>query len=220
MMVSYELAFDSGFEWVKGGKLPGLRGGLNSTGCSGGNQADGLSCFSTRLMWRKDGAGEVYAYIPTPNSLCSQKSVTCNSDYGVSFQRGSFGFNPASGQWMRLTLFVQLNNPPTIDNGVVQLYVNDVLAISQSNLQIRAADSVAANGFYFSTFFGGSDSSWATPVTTHTYFRNIRLWGSSSAANLTTLTNTSEGEPCLPRVSFVKMALSLLASIAGSVLYL
>jgi len=58
MMVSYELAFDSNFDWVKGGKLPGLRGGLNSTGCSGGNQADGLSCFSTRLMWRREGAGE------------------------------------------------------------------------------------------------------------------------------------------------------------------
>ena len=115
MMVSYELAFDSNFDWVKGGKLPGLRGGLNSTGCSGGNQADGLSCFSTRLMWRKDGAGEgmylsdlfeplpyisasVYAYIPTSSSLCSQKSVTCNSDYGVSIQRGNFGFSVASGQ--------------------------------------------------------------------------------------------------------------------------
>jgi hypothetical protein len=58
MMVSYELAFGDNFDWVKGGKLPGLRGGLNSTGCSGGNQADGTSCFSTRLMWRRDGAGE------------------------------------------------------------------------------------------------------------------------------------------------------------------
>jgi hypothetical protein len=58
MMVSYELAFDEGFDWVKGGKLPGIRGGLNSTGCSGGNKADGLDCFSSRLMWRKDGAGE------------------------------------------------------------------------------------------------------------------------------------------------------------------
>lgn len=58
MMVSYEVAFDAGFDWVKGGKLPGLRGGLNSTGCSGGNEATGLDCFSTRLMWRKNGAGE------------------------------------------------------------------------------------------------------------------------------------------------------------------
>ena len=58
MIVSYELAFDSGFDWVKGGKLPGLRGGLNSTGCSGGNKATGLDCFSSRLMWRKNGDGE------------------------------------------------------------------------------------------------------------------------------------------------------------------
>jgi hypothetical protein len=220
MMVSYELAFDSDFDWVKGGKLPGLRGGLNSTGCSGGNQADGLSCFSTRLMWRKDGSGEVYAYIPTPPSLCSKKSVTCNPDYGLSIQRGNFNFSIGGGQWMRLTLFVQLNNPPTVDNGYIQLYINDTLVISQSNLQIRAADSVAANGFYFSTFFGGSDSSWATPVTTHTYFRNIRLWGSSNnAVNLIT-TTTSGGHPSSLRTSTIKMLPSLLAFIAGSVLLL
>lgn len=57
MMVSYEVAFDKGFEWVKGGKLPGLRGG-SPNGCSGGNQADGTSCFSTRMMWRTSGQGE------------------------------------------------------------------------------------------------------------------------------------------------------------------
>ena len=53
MLVSYELAFDSGFDWVKGGKLPGLRGGPNITGSSGGKQPNGTDCFSTRLMWRK-----------------------------------------------------------------------------------------------------------------------------------------------------------------------
>lgn len=58
MMLNYEVAFDAGFNWVKGGKLPGIRGGLNSTGCSGGNQPDGKDCFSSRVMWRKNGAGE------------------------------------------------------------------------------------------------------------------------------------------------------------------
>lgn len=58
MMLSYEVAFDADFDWVKGGKLPGLRGGLNSTGCSGGKEATGKDCFSTRLMWRADGLGE------------------------------------------------------------------------------------------------------------------------------------------------------------------
>lgn len=44
--------------WNKGGKLPGLRGGPETHGCSGGNATDGTSCFSTRLMWRTSGSGE------------------------------------------------------------------------------------------------------------------------------------------------------------------
>jgi hypothetical protein len=58
MMLSYEIAFDSSFNWVKGGKVPGLRGGPNPDGCSGGNKPNGSDCFSARLMWRKNGAGE------------------------------------------------------------------------------------------------------------------------------------------------------------------
>ncbi|KAF5355082.1 hypothetical protein D9756_005284 [Leucocoprinus leucothites] len=184
MLLSYEMAFDSDFNWVKGGKLPGLRGGLESSGCSGGDSVpNGKDCFSSRVMWRKFAEGEVYAYIPTPNGLCDAKDVICNSDFGTSFNRGSFGFLP--GRWLRLAMLVQLNNPPHIANGQIQLYYNDRLAISQTGLQIRAADSLAINGLYFSTFFGGSDKSWATPTTQHTYFRNIQMWGSSAMSNLT-----------------------------------
>ncbi|KAF4620808.1 hypothetical protein D9613_000690 [Agrocybe pediades] len=211
MMVSYELAFDKGFDFVKGGKLPGLRGGLNSTGCSGGNKATGLDCFSARLMWRKNGGGEIYAYIPTPNNLCSEKSITCNSDFGVSIERNSFSF--VSGQWVRVTLLVQLNNPPNIANGQMSLYFNDLLAVNQQGLQIRAADDVAANGFYFSTFFGGSDTSWATPVTTYTYFRNVRLWGSNAPSNLT---GSLVNDGSFNYQSSMTLVLTLLAIVAGS----
>jgi len=184
MLLSYEVAFDSSFDWVKGGKLPGLRGGFNSTGCSGGDRApNGKDCFSSRVMWRKFAAGEDYAYIPSPNDLCKQKDVTCNTDFGISFQRGSFGF--LSGTWLRISMLVQLNNPPNIANGQIQLYYNDRLAVSKQGLQIRASDTLFINGLFFSTFFGGSDDSWATPKTQHTYFRNIRLWGSSATSNLT-----------------------------------
>jgi hypothetical protein len=58
MLASYEVAFDWGFDWVQGGKLPGLRGGLDSTGCSGGNEATSQDCFSSRLMWRQNAEGE------------------------------------------------------------------------------------------------------------------------------------------------------------------
>jgi len=213
MMVTYEVAFDAGFDWVKGGKLPGIRGGLNSSGCSGGNKADGQDCFSSRLMWRMNGAAEVYAYIPTPNNLCSNKAIICNSDFGVSIQRGAFAF--LSGQWSRITMLVQMNNPPDTANGNIAVYFNDNLAISQSNLQIRSANTVAANGLYLSTFFGGSDASWSTPVTTHTYFRNIRLWGSSATSNLTgqlVHNDAPTGQPIS-----TTLALLLLTVITGSV---
>jgi hypothetical protein len=67
MLVSYEVAFDAGFDWVKGGKLPGLRGGPDPNNCSGGNQANGTNCFSSRVMWRTDGKGEgQFGFFPSP----------------------------------------------------------------------------------------------------------------------------------------------------------
>ncbi|EJD02951.1 uncharacterized protein FOMMEDRAFT_140748 [Fomitiporia mediterranea MF3/22] len=182
MLVSYELAFDSGFDWVKGGKLPGIRGGPSVNGCEGGKEPNGTDCFSSRLMWRANGAGEVYAYIPKTNGICDSDDIKCNDDFGVSIQRGAFGF--AAGQWSRVSLLVQMNDPPGVSNGYVALYFNDILAISQKGVQFRKDNSVNPGGFFFSTFFGGDDSSWATPVDTHTYFRNIQMWGSSNPSTM------------------------------------
>jgi hypothetical protein len=180
MLLTYEVAFDTGFDFVKGGKLPGIRGGLNSTGCSGGSEADGSTCFSARVMWRTNGAGEIYAYIPETDGLCKEKNIICNSDFGISMSRGSFTFAP--GQWNSITLLVLLNDPSS-SNGVMQLYFNEDLTINQTGLQIRTDSSLMANGLFFSTFFGGSDSSFATPQTVHTYFRNLQLWGGSAESN-------------------------------------
>ena len=37
----------------------------------------------------------VYAYIPTPNNICSNGDFMCNSDgFGTSIDRGSFSFVP------------------------------------------------------------------------------------------------------------------------------
>lgn len=119
-----------------GGKLPGLRGGPDRFGCSGGNQTDGTGCFSTRLMWRQNGAGEgklsplphllkvhkadicvVYAYIPSTSSLCTQSNTICNSDFGVSLGRGGFSFT--TGQWQTIWLLVVLNDVGQ-SNGLIE----------------------------------------------------------------------------------------------------
>ncbi|KAB5596045.1 hypothetical protein CTheo_562 [Ceratobasidium theobromae] len=153
VVLSYEVAFDSGFDFVKGGKLPGLRGGPDVLGCSGGKQADGKSCFSTRLMWRTSGNGE----IPV---------------------RLAFHLHRVAGNLTAPT--------DNVANGQLQLFYNDLLAISQNGVQYRNSDDIASvSGLFFSTFFGGEDSSWASPKEQHTYFRNIRMWGSDAPSNMT-----------------------------------
>ena len=64
-----------------------------------------------------------------------------------------------------------------------RLYYNGVQAMSFQNLELRSASSLSGiNGMFFSTFFGGSDSSWATPEDQYTYFRNMQLFAGTGAA--------------------------------------
>ena len=119
LLLSYSVYFPADFDFVKGGKLPGLyssTGFMNSStgtidantdSCSGGagNEA-GKSCWSIRLMWRENGEGELYLYLPIQksgeydpcgiteagNNGKSRENWICNSDYGVSLGRGKFQF--------------------------------------------------------------------------------------------------------------------------------
>ncbi len=71
VVFAYSVLFEEGFEFVKGGKLPGIckssftfgvkgiltvRGdggtGDFAYGCTGGKQTDRCKCFNLRLMWR------------------------------------------------------------------------------------------------------------------------------------------------------------------------
>ncbi|KAF8326600.1 uncharacterized protein EI90DRAFT_3291304 [Cantharellus anzutake] len=177
MLVHYEVAFDPNFQWALGGKLPGLRGG-SLDGCSGGK--DSPDCFSVRLMWRADGKGEAYAYIAASTSFCAEKDVRCNEDgYGTSIDRGLFVF--VSSGWNEVDMIVQLNNPPNSANGIIQVYYNGLIAVNKTGLQIRSQDSITGiTGLFFSTFFGGNNASWESPIDQHAYFRNFQMWASES----------------------------------------
>lgn len=104
-------------------------------GCAGGEKTNGTSCFSSRLMWRDGGAGEgsflrglamsiwadfppVYAYLPELNNICAGSSVICDPEYGISLGRGQFTFQ--RGAWNDMALYVQLNNPSSASNGIIQ----------------------------------------------------------------------------------------------------
>jgi len=181
MQISYQVAFESGFQFVKGGKLPGLRGGVDR-GCDGGSNSD--TCFSTRFMWRTNGEGEAYVYTQGQKTLCQQSNVRCSDfGYGTSISRGSFSF--VAGAWNQVDMVVGLNNPVARSNGYITVYYNGALAINQTGMQIRSNSAVQnIQGMFFSTFFGGGDSSWESPSDQHTYFKNIQLFASDNPSNL------------------------------------
>lgn len=157
LRLSYYVRFADGFDFVKGGKLPGLFGGV---GASGGKIPDGTDGFSARLMWRRDGQGEVYAYLPTSET------------YGTSIGRGAWQFQP--GIWYKLEQELSLNTPGLTD-GEIRIWVNDSLVIEHQGVTFRTVDSLQIDGILFSTFFGGGDPSWATPQDTYVDFANFAV---------------------------------------------
>ncbi|KAI8980891.1 hypothetical protein BDB01DRAFT_796002 [Pilobolus umbonatus] len=170
-LLSYDLAFDSTFDWVKGGKLPGIYGGSPGRGCSGGGKSTGDNCFSVRLMWRSDGAGEAYGYMPVSQNQCKSKQIVCNNDYGISFSRGVIQFTRS--KWTRMEIYVKLNSGSDT-NGILQVWQDGSLMINQQHIQYRSNDDIGISSIMFSTFFGGGSVDYASTVDTATYFKNIQ----------------------------------------------
>lgn len=157
LWLSYFVRFQPGFDFVKGGKLPGMYGGSQTSGGRIPNGTDGLS---TRLMWRAGGEGEIYAYLPS------------SIKHGTSIGRGSWTFTP--GHWEKIVQYVRLNTPGRSD-GEIRLFVNGESVVDVQDLVFRTTRSLLIDGVFFSTFFGGSDQTWATPVTQHADFAGFRV---------------------------------------------
>lgn len=146
LYLQYYVRFPPDFDFVKGGKLPGLYGG---TVTGGQHIPDGTDGFSTRYMWRRGGDGEVYAYLPT-----SEK-------HGTSLGRGCWFFTP--GRWTAIQQRVRLNTPGETD-GEITVWQDGRQVLTQTGLTFRTTDDLKIDGLFFSTFFGGGDTSWASPV--------------------------------------------------------
>ncbi|KAI0303313.1 hypothetical protein B0F90DRAFT_1710040 [Multifurca ochricompacta] len=174
----YSVMFEEGWEWNRGGKLPGFYGGDNeevAMTCSGGRHDEG--CWSARLMWRREGAGEMYTYLP-PNFeenkvLCDLPPFsTCNPTYGTSVSRGSFHFK--AGDWTTVSQRVRLNDPGQA-NGELELFVDGTSVINASGLVLRDSHDGRIRGIEMQTFFGGSTSDWASPKDQKAYFSDFSV---------------------------------------------
>ncbi|EPQ55437.1 hypothetical protein GLOTRDRAFT_129709 [Gloeophyllum trabeum ATCC 11539] len=192
VLMEYEVLFEEGFAWGKGGKLPGMFGGVGDLayGCSGGRTKARCQCFDLRLMWRyaspspcststynpsrDNGQGELYAYLPltAPNAarMLAVPGSRPNGDYGFSVGRGAFGFE--GGRWTTVAQRVRLNDIGQ-ENGEVEVYIDGTSVISVQGLTLRDDAVSHVQGLHFQTFFGGSSPEWASPKDQRAWFAGV-----------------------------------------------
>lgn len=159
LYMSYWVRFDEDFDFVLGGKLPGL-GGANS-------YDDRTHEWSGRLMWREDGKAEFYIHVPVENDI----------DPGTRFWWNTEGFQAQfiPGQWHHIELRMKMNTPGQHD-GLMEGWFDGQKAATYSNFYFRseATGSASIAWMFFSTFFGGSSSSiWEATKDEHAWYDSL-----------------------------------------------
>ena len=108
-------------------------------------------------MWRTNGAGELYTYLPpdfTQNQVVCDipPFSTCNDVYGASIGRGSFSWKTGG----RTTIAQRLRlNDAGQSNGELELFVGGKSVINVGGLVISNSSEGRIRGMQFQTFFGG-----------------------------------------------------------------
>jgi hypothetical protein len=113
-------------------------------------------------MWRTGGAAEIYSYIST------------TTGYGDEYGKGNFNWR-ADGQWHTVSETITLNSPGQA-NGTAALAYDGVTYVNQTGLAITT-NATPITGLFFSTFYGGHDTTWSPTSTTHVDFQNFALSG-------------------------------------------
>ncbi len=164
---SYEVYFPPDFEFCRGGKLPGLS---SHKFVSGGRKWHDR--YSVRIMWRNEGRGEAYAYLPFKSPTYLQACTgSCSGSFGDSIGRGSFTFVP--GRWNKIALRTSLNTLG-LNDGFLEVFHNDILVIQIPRIVYRNWNMLTKY-IMFSTFYGGSTKDWAPVNENSATFRNFNV---------------------------------------------
>lgn len=160
----YRIKFEKGFNFKRGGKLPGLAGGTKPRG--GRHSKRG---FSARIMWREGGLIEQYVYAPTDKHGNFGRDLflySLNSKKIVPIK-----FKP--GKWYTIKTKIKMNKFKWKGNGYITCWVDGELALHQ-DIKLRSKESNhGIDTFIFTTFFGGGDKTWAPVKNERIYFDKI-----------------------------------------------
>jgi hypothetical protein len=153
--LDFFVKFDKSFEFNLGGKLPGLTsGGGDYTGGVVPTNGEG---WSARYMWSTNNA-ILYLYYVDQTSI-----------YGDNISTNQFF---EKDRWYRMTQEIVVNDADQY-NASIRVWLNGRMVIEKKNFRLRIAPNGLIDSFYFSTFFGGNDASWAPTVDCKTYFDDI-----------------------------------------------
>ncbi|WP_395338560.1 polysaccharide lyase [Ningiella sp. W23] len=157
--LSYKVFFEEGFEWVLGGKLPGLTSG-GETYTGGVHPTEGQG-WSARYMWRADGDAVIYLY-----SVDNKKPWGEDIALNVRFE---------AGKWYELTQRIVLNDPYD-NNAILQVWVNGEQVLDKRDFRLRIGDQGYIDTLYFSTFHGGNKPNWAPTEDVYARFDDFRVF--------------------------------------------
>jgi hypothetical protein len=146
MYMSYWVKFDHNFDFVKGGKMPGLGGATEFPYGDNG--------FTTRLMWREGGTLEFYVHGYEVNNSAGAEP------YRIFWDDAGHHARVIPGQWHHIEIRQKLNTPGQRD-GILQGWLDGTLVCDDTdNSGVRALGhgNTQLNHLYFSTFFGGSSA--------------------------------------------------------------
>lgn len=152
-VLAYRVYFPLSFDWVEGGKLPGLSGrayGVTAGGTSAGGALDPRS-WSGRLYWKPGGGLVSYLYVP----YAAGRSFP---GYGISprWMNDTAYARLIPGRWNDLKIRYRMNTPG-VRNGIHQGWLNGTLCIDLNDVVYRDAahPDLRINQLFAACFYGG-----------------------------------------------------------------
>ena len=164
LYLRYYVKFPAGFDFGRGGKLPGLYGGSPGE-ASGGHHGQ---AFSTRYMWRNH---------PVAGSLSNCSSAVACAEVYLYAPQLRQGYGQDIGgiwNWQGDGTWHMIEQRVDRGNGDITVWYDGVQVLSVTGV-FRGAASVPFSGILFSTFFGGHDTSWGPSKDEYAYFADFGL---------------------------------------------
>ncbi len=182
--LSYNIKFKPGFDWVEGGKLPGLGGG---PAYGSGTPMEWDEGFSARLMWRfgeNDGKVMFYAYYQNKTGI-----------YGAGHPWSDNVFVTTPERWYNMTVRLVLNsidqNKLTTDpqhagntDGLMEGFIDGKLVCSVTGICFRNLPSIKIDDMHITSFFGGNGSNYAAARDEWNLLDDVYLFTYASGVNV------------------------------------